>query len=115
MPPRQDGTGVYGLTLPKKSALIASSPRREEVAMTHGTKMHMKTPQRYRASRPFSYRPQRPISGSSQANKLGDAKRSYERYVALARAAAASGDLIEAENLYQHAEHYFRLMREPVA
>jgi hypothetical protein len=30
----------------------------------------------------------------------------------LARAAALTGDTIETENLYQHAEHYFRLMRE---
>jgi hypothetical protein len=28
----------------------------------------------------------------------------------LAREAAASGDRIAAENLYQHAEHYFRVM-----
>jgi hypothetical protein len=41
-----------------------------------------------------------------------DAKKSYERYVALARAAASTGDAVEIENLYQHAEHYFRLMRE---
>jgi hypothetical protein len=30
--------------------------------------------------------------------------------VALAREAATSGDRIAAENLYQHAEHYFRVM-----
>jgi hypothetical protein len=34
------------------------------------------------------------------------------RYVAMARAAAQAGDVVEAENCYQHAEHYFRLMRE---
>src|SRR5215469_4277726 len=34
----------------------------------------------------------------------------FERYVALAREAASSGDRIAAENLYQHAEHYFRVM-----
>ena len=39
-----------------------------------------------------------------------DAKRIYERYLALARAQALSGDLIAAENYYQHAEHYFRSM-----
>jgi hypothetical protein len=31
----------------------------------------------------------------------------------MARAAAQAGDVVEAENFYQHAEHYFRLMREP--
>lgn len=40
----------------------------------------------------------------------GNAYQVFERYVALAREAAASGDRIIAENLYQHAEHYFRLM-----
>jgi hypothetical protein len=41
---------------------------------------------------------------------LGNAYQVFERYVALAREAAASGDRIAAENLYQHAEHYFRVM-----
>ena len=38
------------------------------------------------------------------------AQRSYERYLALAKAQAQSGDMIGAENYYQHAEHYFRSM-----
>lgn len=45
-------------------------------------------------------------------NATGNAKQSYERYLALARAAALAGDPIEMENCYQHAEHYFRVMRE---
>src|SRR5438552_4517007 len=40
----------------------------------------------------------------------GNAYQVFERYVALAREAALSGDRIAAENLYQHAEHYFRMM-----
>ena len=40
----------------------------------------------------------------------GNAYQVFERYVALAREAQASGDRVAAENLYQHAEHYFRLM-----
>jgi hypothetical protein len=36
----------------------------------------------------------------------------HERYVALAREATLNGDIVEAENCYQHAEHYFRVMRE---
>ncbi len=40
----------------------------------------------------------------------GNAYQVFERYVALAREAAASGDRVAAENLYQHAEHYFRVM-----
>ena len=40
----------------------------------------------------------------------GTAHQIFERYVALAREASTSGDLVAAENLYQHAEHYFRVM-----
>ena len=34
----------------------------------------------------------------------------FERYIALAREASTSGDRVAAENLYQHAEHYYRVM-----
>jgi hypothetical protein len=40
----------------------------------------------------------------------GNAYQVFERYVALAREAQTGGDRIAAENLYQHAEHYFRIM-----
>ncbi len=40
----------------------------------------------------------------------GNAYQVFERYVALAREASSAGDRIAAENYYQHAEHYFRLM-----
>jgi hypothetical protein len=39
----------------------------------------------------------------------GSATQIFERYVALAREAAIVDDRIAAENLYQHAEHYFRI------
>lgn len=52
-----------------------------------------------------------PRPTSTRGNKLGNAKASHDRYVVLARAAASAGDQVEAENLYQHAEHYCRLMR----
>jgi hypothetical protein len=42
---------------------------------------------------------------------LATAQKTYQRYLALARAAASTGDMIEMENYYQHAEHYFRVMR----
>ena len=47
----------------------------------------------------------RPEPKSSQ-----NAQRSYERYLELAQAEALSGNLIGAENYYQHAEHYWRSM-----
>jgi hypothetical protein len=40
----------------------------------------------------------------------GNAYQVFERYIAMAREAQAAGDRVSAENLYQHAEHYFRVM-----
>jgi hypothetical protein len=44
-------------------------------------------------------------------NNSQNAQRSYERYLALARAEVQIGNTVEAENYYQYAEHYFRSMR----
>ena len=80
--------------------------------MSNGTKRSMRTRQHDRTGGSFSRRSHRPTSAPSQANAFGNAKKSYQRYISLAHAAASTGDAIEAENLYQHAEHYFRLMTE---
>jgi len=49
------------------------------------------------------------ISSSKGSSRgVSNAKQRYEHYLALAREKALSGDRIEAENYYQHAEHYFR-------
>ncbi len=62
----------------------------------------------------FSKQPKRPQSKnrrSQTANgNTANAKRSYERYITLARNAGSTGDIVEIENYYQHAEHYLRLM-----
>jgi Domain of unknown function (DUF4167) len=47
-------------------------------------------------------------SREGAGNILANARRQYERYMALAEAA---GDAVEAQNYYQHAEHFFRVMR----
>lgn len=47
-----------------------------------------------------------------KANPIHNAQQNYERYLALARAQALTGDRIAAENYFQHAEHYLRSMRE---
>jgi hypothetical protein len=74
--------------------------------------------------RPF--RPQRNQNQQRQANPrpagirppgnprqaVANARNNYERYTTMAKDAARRGEVIEAENLYQHAEHYFRTMRE---
>ena len=42
----------------------------------------------------------------------GTANHIAEKYIQLARDAQSSGDPVAAENYYQHAEHYFRVMKE---
>ena len=42
-------------------------------------------------------------------------KQHYERYLMRAREAQLSGDVVEMENCYQHADHYFRVMRGEAA
>jgi len=62
--------------------------------------------------RPPSNGGQGAARGGRQGDTRANARRNYERYVELARAAIQAGDPIEGENLYQHAEHYFRTMKE---
>jgi hypothetical protein len=50
-------------------------------------------------------RSQRWVSGVGPApTSSPNAQRNYERYLALARAEAQSGNIVAAENYYQHAE-----------
>ena len=69
-------------------------------------------PSRPQGHRPANQRPPgiRPPGDGRQA--AGNARNNYERYTTMAKDAARRGDIIEAENYYQHAEHYFRVMRE---
>ncbi len=41
----------------------------------------------------------------------GNASQVFEKYLALARDATSAGDRIAAEGYFQHAEHYYRLLR----
>jgi hypothetical protein len=66
-----------------------------------------------RRSQRTAARPSRPRSGAvSGAVDLANDKRSYEHFMALGRAAASAGDEIEAEGLYQRAEHHLKKSRE---
>jgi Domain of unknown function (DUF4167) len=73
-----------------------------------------KNPISTRQPKPAGYaaRPKRwtPNSTRPQLHGSQSAQRSYERYLALAQEEARSGNVVGAENYYQHAEHYFRLM-----
>jgi hypothetical protein len=79
--------------------------------MQNGRNTNMNT----RHPRPAASYADRSKRWSSNASRSGqnnshNAQRNYERYLALAQAEAQSGNLIAAENYYQHAEHYFRVM-----
>jgi hypothetical protein len=65
-------------------------------------------------SRSSSSRSNRSTSSASRRrpDQGVNPKAQYARYIELARAAALTGDSVETENYYQHAEHYFRMMRE---
>lgn len=45
----------------------------------------------------------------------GNASTVYEKYMQLARDASSSGDRVMAENYFQHADHYFRVISEQQA
>ncbi len=79
--------------------------------MQNGPKTVMSTHQTKPAAS-FSARSKRWTSSAVRPESKGsqNAQRSYERYLALAQAEALCGNLIGAENFYQHAEHYFRSM-----
>lgn len=57
-------------------------------------------------------RPPKANQNAGGSTRVANAKRSYERYLALANNCSANVDPVEIENFYQHAEHYFRLMNE---
>src|SRR6202011_3157190 len=79
--------------------------------MQNGRKTMMNT-HRPKSARLFANRSKQWTSNVARPEPRGsgNAQRKYERYLALAQAQAQSGDVIGAENYYQHAEHYFRSM-----
>ena len=65
-----------------------------------------------RSNASYGARPKRWEQNGARDNQRGsqNAQRSYERYMALAQAEVQAGDIVGAENYFQHAEHYFRMM-----
>jgi hypothetical protein len=65
-----------------------------------------------RPAAPFVARSKRWKSSAARPEQNGsqNAQGKYERYLTLARAEALVGNTVEAENYYQHAEHYLRSM-----
>jgi hypothetical protein len=71
-----------------------------------------KPPRHFKPGALSNSRPKRwaPNADRAKPNGPGSAQRSYERYLALAQEEARSGNIVAAENYYQHAEHYYRSM-----
>jgi hypothetical protein len=68
-------------------------------------------PQQRRASESvagFHRNPQRTPNAPGPEQR--SSQRNYQHYIELARAEAAGGNTVGAENYYQYAEHYFRTM-----
>jgi hypothetical protein len=77
----------------------------------------MNNPKRGRGGRNFSGK--KPMRGPSQDNggtvdvrMRGNIHQMHEKYLSLARDATSSGDRVSAENYYQHAEHYYRVLSQ---
>jgi hypothetical protein len=77
--------------------------------MQNGRKTNM-NPHQKRPVTSFPGRSQRWASAPRAAPQGShNARRNYDRYLALAQAELQAGDRVAAENYYQHAEHYFRM------
>jgi len=60
-------------------------------------------------------RARNPGGNRNRSSGSANAKTSFDRYTELASAAARSGDVVLSEHYFQHAEHFFRLMKEKMA
>ncbi len=49
-------------------------------------------------------------SNGPEGRVRGNAHQVYEKYIGLARDALSAGDRVAAENYYQYAEHYYRVL-----
>ncbi|HUC72714.1 MAG TPA: DUF4167 domain-containing protein [Stellaceae bacterium] len=88
---------------PDQAGVMRPGPNKRSRGRNNGNNPHHNRPR-------MPHRIQTFDSNGPNVKIRGNAYQVFERYVALAREAAASGDRIAAENLYQHAEHYFRVM-----
>ncbi len=65
-----------------------------------------------RSGRAPAHRNQPLESNGPEGRVRGTAQQILDRYLAMARDAQSSGDSVLAENLFQHAEHYQRLVAQ---
>lgn len=80
--------------------------------MRHGTSNRRQRNRNNNGRRNNNQRTQVFDSNGPDVRIRGTAHQVAEKYLALAKDAASSGDRIVAENYYQHAEHYIRIINE---
>jgi hypothetical protein len=103
--------GVHVRRLLLVAAAIVAPAITKERAMHNGPKRIMSTRQpRTAVSFAVRSKPETSSAVRSEPKHPQNAQRNYERYLALARVEDLIGNTVGAENYYQHAEHYFRLM-----
>src|ERR1700745_2302798 len=66
---------------------------------------------RYRNRQQIPHGSQTLDSNGPNVKIRGNPHQIFERYVALGREESTSGDRVNTENLYQHADHYLRVMK----
>src|ERR1043165_713725 len=87
----------------------------EQQAMRNGQQHHHKRMRGRNNQQHHNRRNQNPLTRVYESNgpdvKIrGTANHVADKYLQLARDAQSSGDPVSAENYFQHAEHYFRLI-----
>ena len=111
-------TTAYAATLPFAFFFQPALRQTSEIILDQGPRRKVFRPNRGNgAPRPQGQRPtfQRPVGSrlpGLERHSTQNARNNYERYTTMAKDAARRGDVVEAENYYQHAEHYFRVMKE---
>jgi len=98
---------IRGSTSSSKEIALDEGPRRQPFRSNRGS-----IGPRPQGHRPVQQRPPGIRPPSDGRHTAQNAHNNYERYTAMAKDAARRGDVVEAENCYQHAEHYFRVMKE---
>jgi len=88
---------------------------RYDLDMVDGKRKPMRQGQQNRRGRGRGRKPQNPLSRSYESSgpdvKIrGNASHIAEKYSTLARDALSMGDPVTAENYFQHAEHYYRII-----
>jgi hypothetical protein len=66
-------------------------------------------------SAPFKKTDRQSATNGRTDNSPTSLRKSFEKYIELAKAKALAGDAVESEKYYQYAEHLFRVMKGEAA